>query len=61
MRLEEKTRKLTLVLDGADGAVVSELPAVVTVTVRIGDWLLAASIAVTPKTYEVPLYRCVAE
>jgi hypothetical protein len=61
MRVEENARNDTLVLAGAAGAVVSELAAVVTVTVRIGDLLFAASIAITPNTYAVPLYKRVAE
>jgi hypothetical protein len=51
MRDEENAASATLELDGAVGAVASVLAEVVTVTVRIGDRLFAASIATTPKVY----------
>jgi hypothetical protein len=55
IREEENTRNDTLAFDGGLGAVVSELAAVVTATVRMTDLLFAASIAMTPNTYAVPL------
>jgi hypothetical protein len=60
IRVDENAFGETLLLDGAAGAVASELAAVFTATVRIGDSLLAASIAVTPNVYENPLRRFLA-
>jgi hypothetical protein len=51
---------LTLELDGAAGAVVSELDNVVKVVVVIGDMLLARSIATMPNLYAVPAYKAAA-
>ena len=47
-RVDEKAFTLTLLLDGAAGAIVSLLALVVSVTVRIVDLLFAASIAMMP-------------
>jgi len=48
MRDEEKAVGFVPLLEGAAGAVVSLLAAVVNVTVRIGEWLFDASSAMTP-------------
>ena len=60
IRDEENAVPLTLELDGAAGAVVSELDDVVKVVVVIGDMLLARSIATIPNLYAVPAYKAAA-
>jgi hypothetical protein len=55
-----RDEELTLELDGAAGAVVSELDDVVKVVVVIGDMLLARSIATIPNLYAVPAYKAAA-
>jgi hypothetical protein len=57
IRLDENGIVRTPPLDGALGAVESELEAVVKLTVRIGEWLFSASRAITPNWYAVPLLR----
>jgi hypothetical protein len=57
MRDDKKARPETLELEGAVGAPVSLLSALVNVAVLIADALFAASITTMPNVHPVPLYR----